>query len=261
MTRPAIFITGAAAGIGRATAERFAREGWFVGLYDVDETGVRQLAEAIGAAQCVAGKLDTTDVAAFELALSDFFKASGSRLDVLFNNAGIAAVDAFEKLPLTRHHRVVDVNLKGVINGCYCALPYLKQTPGARVISMCSASAIYGSPDFAVYSATKFAVRGLTEALNIEWQRHGILVMDVLPLFVATPMVSQFETRPKSLTSLGTNLTPQGIAAKVWRAATCSTFFAPVHWLVGAQTWLTWILQKISPSRLNRLATKFLSGY
>jgi NAD(P)-dependent dehydrogenase (short-subunit alcohol dehydrogenase family) len=261
MTRPAIFISGAAAGIGRATAERFISEGWFVGLYDVDEGGVRKLAEQFGAQQSVAGKLDTTDPAGFELALAGFFKASGARLDVLFNNAGIAAVDAFENIPLQRHHRVVDVNLKGVINACYAALPYLKQTPGARVISMCSASAIYGAPDFAVYSATKFAVRGLTEALNVEWQRHGILVMDLMPLFVATPMVNQFETRPKSLTSLGTNLTPQDVAAKVWRAATCARWCAPVHWLVGAQTWVTWLLQKVSPSWLNRLATKFLSGY
>lgn len=261
MTRPAIFITGAAAGIGRATAELFASRGWFVGLYDVDEQGVRALAQQIGATQTVAARLDTTDAAAVEQALADFFKAAGSRLDVLFNNAGIAAVDAFESIPLQRHHRVVDVNLKGVINGCYAALPYLKQTPGARVISMCSASAIYGAPDFAVYSATKFAVRGLTEALDIEWQRHGILVMDLMPLFVATPMVSQFETQPKSLNLLGTHLTPQDIAAKVWRAATVSKWCAPVHWLPNAQTWMTWMLQKLLPSRVNRLVTKLMSGY
>lgn len=261
MTRPAIFITGAAAGIGRATAELFASRGWFVGLYDVDEQGVQALATQIGVQQCSAGRLDTTDAAAFEQALADFFKAAGSRLDVLFNNAGIAAVDAFENIPLQRHHRVVDVNLKGVINGFYSALPFLKQTPGARVISMCSASAIYGAPDFAVYSATKFAVRGLTEALNVEWQHHGILVMDVMPLFVATPMVSQFETRPKSLNLLGTHLTPQDIAAKIWRAATISRFCAPVHWLPGVQTWLTWLLQKLLPARVSRLSTKIMSGY
>lgn len=261
MTRPAIFITGAAAGIGRATAELFASRGWFVGLYDVDQQGVAALAERIGAGQAIAGRLDTTDAAAYAQALAGFFKASGSRLDVLFNNAGIASVDAFENIPLERHHRLVDVNLKGVINGFYAALPYLKQTPGARVISMCSASAIYGAPDFAVYSATKFAVRGLTEALNIEWQRHGILVMDLMPLFVATPMVSQFETQPKSLSRLGTNLTPQDIAAKVWRAATINKWCAPVHWLPGVQTWLTWLMQKITPSRLNRRVTQLLSGY
>lgn len=259
--KPAIFITGAAAGIGRATAELFASRGWFVGLYDVDQSALQTLAQQLGPTQCIAAKLDTTDASAFETALADFFKASGGRLDVLFNNAGIAAVDAFENIPLAKHHQVVDVNLKGVINGCYAALPYLKQTPGARVISMSSASAIYGAPSFAVYSATKFAVRGLTEALNIEWQRHGIFVTDLMPLFVKTPMVSQFETQPKSLSLLGANLTPQDIAAKVWRAATAPRWRVPVHQLPGAQTFLMWVSQKLLPSRLNRAFMHFLSGY
>ena len=261
MTRPAIFITGAAAGIGLATAELFAARGWFVGLYDVDEAGVTALGRRLGADQAVAGKLDTTDAAAYGRALESFWQAAGGRLDLLFNNAGIAAVDDFEKLPLSRHHQVVDVNLKGVINGCYLALPYLRKTPGARVISMCSASAIYGAPSFAVYSATKFAVRGLTEALNVEWQRHGVLVMDIMPLFVNTPMVSHFETEARSLKRLGTHLTAQDIASVVWKAAQRPRWRAPVHWYPGAQTLLMHIVNKLSPAFLNRLTTKLVSGY
>lgn len=261
MKRPAIFITGAAAGIGRATAQLFAGRGWFVGLYDVDEAGVAALRAELGSDRAIAGKLDTTDGAAMEQALAQFWEAAGRRLDVLFNNAGIAAVDDFEKIPLGRHHRVVDVNLKGVINGCYAALPYLRQTPGARVISMCSASAIYGAPSFAVYSATKFAVRGLTEALNVEWQRHGILVMDLMPLFVATPMVSSFETQPRSLSHMGTRLGPQDIAGVVWKAATRPRWLTRVHWLPGAQTALMYCLNKLSPAWLNRFTVKLISGY
>ncbi|MGH8540661.1 MAG: SDR family oxidoreductase [Stenotrophobium sp.] len=261
MTRPAIFITGAAAGIGRATAELFAARGWFVGLCDVDEAGVRALRDQLGSNDAMAATLDTTDAAAFDRVLAEFWQAAGQRLDVLFNNAGIAAVDDFEKIALARHHRLVDVNLKGLINGCYTALPWLRKTSGARVISMCSASAIYGAPSFAVYSATKFAVRGLTEALNVEWQRHGVLVMDLMPLFVNTPMVSHFETQPGSLRRMGTHLTPQDIAGVVWKAATRPRWLTHVHWYPGMQTFLMHLLNKMSPAFLNRFVIKLISGY
>lgn len=260
--RPAIFITGAAAGIGRATAERFSRAGWFVGLYDVNATGVQELARELQPS--VAGSLDVTDVEGFRSTLAAFFEAAGGRLDVLFNNAGIVAVDDFEKVELSRHHAVIDVNFKGVVNGCHLALPYLKQTPGARVISMCSASAIYGSPAFTVYSATKFAVRGFTEALNVEWARHGITVMDILPLFVDTPMVRKFETAPKSMETLGLRLRPDDIAKLVWRAAQWPTrwwAWPRVHWLPGVQAWGLYLATKFLPVWLNRYTTRKVTGY
>lgn len=261
MSRPSVFITGAAAGIGRATAELFAARGWFVGLYDVNEAGVRALVQQLGTDRGIAGRLDVTDAAQFERALAQFFQAAGSRLDLLFNNAGIAFCNDFEQIPLARHHATVDVNLKGVINGCYLALPYLRQTPGARVVSMCSASAIYGAPSFAAYSATKFAVRGLSEALNIEWHRHGIRVMDVMPLFVDTPMVAGMEHKPHSLDVLGLRLTAPDIARTVWRAARWPGSLPKVHFYPGFQSWIMAIAQKLSPAWFNGLTTKLISGY
>jgi NAD(P)-dependent dehydrogenase (short-subunit alcohol dehydrogenase family) len=83
----------------------------------------------------------------------------------------------------------VDVNVKGVLNGCHLAKPYLLRTPGERVINLSSGSAEYGQASLATYWATKFAVRGLTEALNVEWQADGIPVMDVMPLCARTAMV------------------------------------------------------------------------
>lgn len=260
--RPSIFITGAAAGIGRATAERFSRAGWFVGLYDVNEAGVRDLAGQLEPA--VAGSLDVTDAGAYAIALEAFFSAAGGRLDLLFNNAGIVTIGDFEQVPLARHHAVVDVNFKGVINGCHLALPYLKRTPGARVISMCSASALYGSPPFTVYGASKFAVRGFTEALNVEWARHGITVMDVLPLFVDTPMVRGFESAPQSMERLGLRLQADDIARTVWQAAQWADrrwSWPRVHWLPGLQTWALYLSAKFLPVWLNRWTTRLVTGY
>lgn len=258
--RPSVFITGAAAGIGRATAERFARGGWFVGLYDVNEAGVRALQQQLGDAQACAGALDVTDAGAFARALAAFWEAAGQRLDLLFNNAGICAVGDFDALPLARQQALVDVNVKGVINGCHAAFPYLRRTPGARVLSMSSGSAIYGTPGFASYCATKFAVKGLSEALDLEWRRHGIRVMDLLPLFVDTPMVASFETHPSSMDMLGMRLAPADIAETAWRAAHWR-WWPRVHWYPGVQAWLTALLQKLTPGWLTRFSTRLITKY
>lgn len=254
-----VFITGAATGIGRATALRFAGEGYFVGLYDVNLLGVTSLAKELGSSRAVSGLLDVTDYRAFEAALKSFVKAAGGRLDVLVNNAGILSCGAFEALPAERQHALIDVNAKGVSNGCLAAYPYLKITRGARVINMASASAIYGAPGFAVYSATKFFVRGLTEALNVEWGGQGIAVSDVMPLFVDTPMVANLNERPKSIARLGIQLNAQDIAAVIWQAANDRK--PRVHYYPGAQAKALVAMQRWVPERLNRLSTKLLTGY
>lgn len=258
MSSPAIFITGAAAGIGRATAQLFASRGWRVGLYDVDLDGIERLRAELGTAS-TGGRLDVTDFDAVRGALGEFVAFSGGRLDVMFNNAGILSVGDFETIGVARHHAIVDINVKGVINGCHAALPHLQRTPGSRIISMSSASAIYGSPAYASYSATKFAVKGLSEALDIEWQRHGIRVMDVLPLFVNTAMVTAIE-QPASIARLGIHLQPRDIAQTVWNAASWNGW-RRVHWYPGLQSRLLALTNKFAPGWLTRLTTKKISGY
>jgi NAD(P)-dependent dehydrogenase (short-subunit alcohol dehydrogenase family) len=261
VSRPAIFITGAAAGIGRATAELFASRGWFVGLYDVNEAGVRELAGRLGADATRCGRLDVTDGTAVAGALGEFFEAAGQRLDVMFNNAGIGQSGDFHALPLAQHHRTLAVNFAGVVNGAHAAFPYLKRTPGACMVSMSSASAIYGAPGLASYAATKFGVKGLSEALSIEWQQHGIAVMDLLPLFVDTAMVREFEAQLKAKDVLGMHLQAPDIARAVWRAVHWPRWWKRVHWYPGVQGWLLALAQKLSPAWLNRLTTKTISGY
>lgn len=247
MKRPSIFITGAAAGIGRAAALHFSRQGWFVGAFDVDEVGLAGLKAELG--ECVTGKLDVCDYTAWEMALESFFVAAGGRLDVLLNNAGILASGPYENTPIERHHLIVDINIKGVMNGCHAALPWLQRTPRSRVINMASASAIYGQPSLATYSATKFAVRGLTEALDLEWQQFGIRVMSVWPLFVQTAMVDGMDA--KSISALGVKLTAQDVANVIWQAA-MHDGRPKVHWPVGLQSKLFQQTSKYSPEWLNR---------
>jgi NAD(P)-dependent dehydrogenase (short-subunit alcohol dehydrogenase family) len=256
MSRPSIFITGAAAGIGRATALRFAREGWFVGLFDLDEAGVQALAAELGPEQAMAGVLNVAEADAWLPALATFFRQT-RRLDLLLNNAGILASGPFGEIPLSRQHLIVDVNFKGVLNGCHAALPFLRQTPGARVINMASASAIYGQPSLATYSATKFAVRGFTEALDLEWQAFGIRVMDIMPLFVSTHMVDGMNA--KSVKSLGVRLTAEDVAATIWEAAAYTGRTPRVHWTVGLQTRLFFTATGLSPAWVSRLLTRLIA--
>lgn len=257
LNKKAILITGAAAGIGQATARLFAARGWFVGLYDVDEAGVQAMVSELGAQNAMAGRLDVSHSDDWRAALEGFFQHTG-RLDLLLNNAGILASGPFESIPLEHQQRIIDINVKGMLNGCYHALPYLRRTTHACVINMASASAIYGQPSLASYSASKFAVCGLTEALELEWQAYGIRVMDVLPLFVQTGMLNN--ARTKAIASLGINLTPEDVATTIWQAACYKGATPRVHWLVGAQARLFYSLAGLAPDWLNRLITRKIAA-
>ena len=253
-----VFITGAAAGIGRAAALRFAAAGWFVGLFDVNAAAVQALAAELGPSRAWAGRLDVSDYDAFQQALAEFTAAAG-RLDVLINNAGVLVTGDFEAQDAARYRRMIDINAGGVSNGCLAAFPHLK--PGARVINLASASAIYGSPAFAVYGATKAFVRSLTEALDIEWRRHGIRVMDLLPLFVATPMVDAVADKPKSIARMGITLSAENVAAILFKAATRPGWLCPIHWHVGFQTPGMALLARLLPARLYSHSVKLIAGY
>jgi NADP-dependent 3-hydroxy acid dehydrogenase YdfG len=229
MSDRAIFITGAASGIGRETAKLFGSRGWRVGAADLDEAGLASLAQEIGPDRCQTGRLDVRDAAAYQERMAAFAAWTGGRLDVLFNCAGIMKMAPFHEVPLADHVRTVEVNVLGVLHGIYTAFDLLKKTKGAHVITMGSASGIYGVPDLATYSASKFFIRGLTEGLNLEFEKHGILVTDLMPLYVDTPMVRTQTYHAGSLKTFGAKLTPAQIAELVWKAA----HGTKVHWKPG----------------------------
>lgn len=188
MDRRAIFITGAASGIGLATAKLFASKGWFVGLADINQAGLKTALTEIGPDNGVTYVLDVRDRGAWNEALAAFTQTAG-RLDVLLNNAGIACYGYLEELSPEEEERTVDVNLKGVLNGARAGIEHLKKTPGSRLINVASCAGLYGAPKLAVYSATKFAVKGLSEALDIEFARHGVQVRCIMPWFIETPIL------------------------------------------------------------------------
>lgn len=242
-----IFVSGAASGIGRASAHLFARRGYFVGCYDVDVDGARATAAQIGE-KATHGRLDVTNEESWKAAISDFEAAAGGRLDVLFLSAGILRMGRFEDVPPAECRAQLDVNVMGVVLGVQAALPLLTKTPDSAIVTMSSASAIYGQPELAVYSASKFAVRALTEALDIELRGRGIRVADVMPSYVDTPMVRMQTHRAKSMDTLGVKLTAEDVAEIVWKAAHGKR----MHWFVSGDMRVAALLQALVPERLGR---------
>ena len=244
-----VFVTGAARGIGRATAELFLDRGWRVGAYDVDGAALAGLPGA------VTGELDVRDPETWCTRLAEFCGEGG--LDVLVNNAGVLVSGPFTTHPAEAYRRLVDVNVTGVLNGCLAAHPYLSR--GSTVVNLCSASALYGQPGLATYGATKAAVKSLTEALDLEWRAEGIRVRDLLPLFVATDMVTGMDAR--SIESLGVRLTPADVAEAIWRTVhERGRFPRSPHRTVGMQTRLFAAAAAVSPAWLNRLVVRRTAG-
>lgn len=224
-----ILVTGAGSGIGKATARYFAEQGWYVALCDLNTESLQTVERELPADQCDSFPLDVTRYSDFERVIDSVSSRTDGRLDVLFNCAGIMRMGPFEEVSIEDHHLTTEINIIGVINGIYASLPLLKNTPGARIITMSSAAAFYGVPDLAGYSASKFAVRGLTEALNLEFEPYDIVVTDLMPLYVDTPMISSQKYQAGTLRYFGTRLTAEDIAKVVWDA----TRERRIHWIPG----------------------------
>jgi NAD(P)-dependent dehydrogenase (short-subunit alcohol dehydrogenase family) len=187
--RKTIFITGAGSGIGRGVAHLFASRGWFCGLYDVNAPGIAETARTMPVDSYVTGTFDVRDRDGWATAVGQFDDATGGHMHALFNNAGIGRHGRYEDIAQDESDLVVDVNLKGVLNGIYASLPLLEKTTGSRIVNTASTAGLIGSPMLAVYSATKFAVRGLSEALDVEFSPKGIRVVALCPWFVETPIL------------------------------------------------------------------------
>lgn len=240
-----IFITGAASGIGRSTAKLFHAKGWFVAAYDVDGKGLQSLQEELGE-NCTVSELDVTDKNAFEVAMRAFSRLTGNRLDLMFNNAGIAVGGFFDEVPFDQIMAVVNVNFIGVLRGIHLAIPLLKETDNSLCFTTSSSAATFGSPGLATYAATKHGVKGLTEALSVELARYGVRAADVLPGIIDTAIwhvsqryangevVSTFEDVPANMadrTDASRLISPDEVAQCVWNAYHSDQ----LHWYVPAE--------------------------
>ena len=179
-------ITGAAKGIGFATAKRFAEEGAKVMIADVNPFAVKAATDLIPGAEGYV--MNVTDRANIEEAVEKIMQHHG-RIDILINNAGITQDARLVKMTEAQFDTVIDVNLKGVFNCTQLVVPHMLEAGKGAVVNASSVVGIYGNFGQTNYSATKFGVIGFTKTWARELGPKGIRVNAVCPGFIATEMV------------------------------------------------------------------------
>jgi NAD(P)-dependent dehydrogenase (short-subunit alcohol dehydrogenase family) len=189
-----VFVTGAASGIGKATAERCAEEGAFVVVTDIDDDGedvAAAITESDAPGDAIFRELDVTDAERFDELALDIAEEHG--LDVMVNNAGTGHPPAsMEDVDPAMRDFVLDVNVNGVWNGCHAALPIMKEQGHGSIVNVGSLASILGLPKQAAYSLTKGAVLNFTRAVAAEAGPYGVRANTVCPGFTDTPLVDQY---------------------------------------------------------------------
>ena len=248
------FITGAAQGIGLAIARQFSREGYQVGLFDINASRCHVLMSEPDFPNAIAGYCDVRDSTSIDQAIATFSQATRGRLDVLVNNAGVLTGGELMSQSESQIRAMVDVNVIGLTMVSHAAYPLLKATRGAMVINLCSASSIHGIPLLAVYSATKFYVDGFTQALNIEWEDDDIYVTCVKPPVIDTEMGRSLD--PRHIENMTWEMKPDDVASAVYRL----TQRRELHHILGSTTRRWHLLSRLLGMGVSRWLTRRLAG-
>lgn len=224
----AFLVTGAASGIGLATARLLRAFGARLALWDQQAAPLASAARDLGAHVAV---VDVADGPAVAQAMTDSVAALGG-LDGVIHCAGILRAGAFENLPLAAHEAVVRVNLLGSLNTAHAALPHLRATHGSLVL-VASVSAFSGAPEYAVYGATKAGVLNLAQALRVELRGSGVHVGVICPLFVQTPMLQGHNGATRMLRSGSPFFEvrpPERVAPLILTGIERRRFLIPIGW-------------------------------
>lgn len=185
-----VLITGAASGIGAATARRFAAEGALLALGDLNEEGMAAVAKELGAGERILTR--ATDVREYDEveALTQAAVDRFGRLDVVFNNAGIGTYGKTPDLDLENWRNVIAVDLHSVFYGCRAAIPHLRNAGGGAIINTASISGLAGDYGLAAYNAAKGGVMNFTRTCAIDHARENIRVNAVCPGPIETALTS-----------------------------------------------------------------------
>jgi len=187
-------VTGAASGIGEATARRLAAEGAWLVLSDIDEDRGAEVARALGAPFVVSDVADPAQVEALMQYAVDRYGA----LHVVHNNAGIGAFGKAPDLDLALWQRVIEVDLDSVFYGCKYAIPHLRRAGGGAIVNTASISGLAGDYGLLPYNAAKGAVVNLTRTVAIDHAREGIRVNCVCPGPIETALLAPVLALPQA---------------------------------------------------------------
>ncbi len=224
LTDRVAIITGAAAGLGRAAAERFAKEGAILSLWDRDEERGNALAAELGEANVRAEfrSVDVADSAAVDAAVQAIRDEFG-RIDILINNAGITRDGTLVKMEDAAFDQVIDVNLKGVFHCGRAVGRVMVEQGSGSIVNTSSVVALYGNFGQTNYVASKSGVIGMTRVWARELGRKGVRVNAVAPGFIGTEMV---QAMPEKVRDMMSSRTPLGRLGRPDEIAAAYLFLA-----------------------------------
>ena len=184
------FITGAASGLGKAFAIELAKDGWTIGMADINIVELQATAADI---EKLGGNplffpLDVSDKDQYKKVAEDFLLQAGG-IDILFNNAGVGDGSAFEEYSLENYEWMVGINQMGVIYGCYYFIPAMKKQRSGHILNTASAAAIGCAPTMGAYNLTKAAVVAISETLYGELMDFNIQVSCIQPTYFKTNVI------------------------------------------------------------------------
>jgi NAD(P)-dependent dehydrogenase (short-subunit alcohol dehydrogenase family) len=241
-------ITGAGSGIGKGLAEELSRRGAFVVVSDVNAERVEKTAQGIenSGGRVSSSILDVSDYDSVRKMIDDTFAVHG-RIDYIFNNAGVAVVGPAHHFSIDDWRKVIDINLKGVVNGVATAYPLMVRQGFGHIINTASIEGLAPLTFSASYVASKYGVVGLTSALRIEGAAHGVKVSAVCPGYVKTSMFKDFKVikidRQKLIPPNWSGVTPEECAKIILRGVEQNRAFIVVTMFAK----ILWILNRISP--------------
>jgi NAD(P)-dependent dehydrogenase (short-subunit alcohol dehydrogenase family) len=185
------FVTGGASGIGAALATKLVDGGAEVWIADRQIGAAQELAQRLdgGGAKAHAIELDVRSYSSFERAVAEVVQQSG-RIDYLFNNAGIGVSGEVDSYTLDDWNDVFDVNLRGVVHGIQAVYPTMIRQHSGHIVNTASMAGLVASPGLVSYTATKHAVVGISKALRVEAERHGVQVSVFCPGVIRTPIMT-----------------------------------------------------------------------
>ena len=252
--RKRAFITGAGSGLGLALARALADEGWSLGLFDrnLERLAVVEGDLSSNGVRVLAYPGDVTHADELTVAVNSF-ASTHDGLDVMINNAGVAASGALMEVPLEDWQWAISINLMGVVHGCRAAIPHLQRNGSGLLINIASAAAFGSAPGMIPYNATKAAVVSISESLIGELRETGIQVSVAMPLFFESNLLESFrgpeETRARALELMHVaGYSATDAAIDILRAASSGK----THIVLPRTARMIWALKRLMPSLFLR---------